>query len=25
MEIHFLKIDQITASLPCNPCGGERK
>lgn len=25
IETQFLKIDQMTTSLPCNPCGGERK
>jgi hypothetical protein len=25
IEEDFLKIDQMTTALPCNPCGGERK
>jgi len=25
IETQFLEIDQMTTSLPCNPCGGERK
>ena len=25
IENQLLKIDQMTTSLPCNPCGGERK
>ena len=25
IENQLLKIDQMTTSLPCNPCGGEKK
>lgn len=25
IEDGFLKIDQLTTSLPCNPCGGTKK